>query len=46
MRLSQDRCVGSVPFMASGLGRILIGKRQAIFQSTQGTLGSSEAAKK
>src|ERR1700753_1138362 len=43
MRLSQDRCVGSAPFVASGLGRILIGKRQAIFQSTQGTLGSSES---
>src|ERR1700753_2935656 len=43
MRLSQDQCVGSVPFMASGLGCILIGKRQAIFQSTQGTLGSSES---
>src|SRR6201992_3797409 len=43
MRLSQERCVGSTPFVASGLGRILIGKRQAIFQSTQGTLGSSES---
>src|ERR1700753_4343260 len=43
MRLSQDRCVGSAPFAASGLGRILIGKRQAIFQLTQGTLGSSES---
>src|ERR1700753_1533248 len=43
MHLSQDWCVGSVPFVASGLGRILIGKRQAIFQSTQGTLGSSES---
>src|ERR1700753_3284057 len=43
MRLSQDRCVGSAPFVASGLGRILIEKRQAIFQSTQGTLGLSES---
>src|ERR1700759_3325126 len=43
MRLSQDRCVGSAPFVAHGLGRILIGKRQAIFQSTQGTLGSNES---
>src|SRR6201992_214362 len=41
MRLSQDRCVGNAPYVASGLGRILIGKLQAIFQSTQGTLGSS-----
>src|SRR6201992_1845281 len=43
MRLFLDRCVGSAPFVASGLGRILIRKRQAIFQSTQGTLGSSES---
>src|ERR1700753_4253550 len=43
MRLFLDQCVGSVPFVASGLGRILIGKRQAIFQSTQGTLGLSES---
>src|SRR6201992_1792791 len=43
MRLFQDRCVGSVPFMASGLGRILIGRLQAIFQSTQSTLGLSES---
>src|ERR1700755_776215 len=42
MRLFLDWCVGSAPFVASGLGRILIGKHQAIFQSTQGTLGSSE----
>src|ERR1700753_1355329 len=35
MRLSQDRCVGNTPFVASGLDRILIGKRQAIFLSTQ-----------
>src|ERR1700753_3160951 len=42
MRLFQDWCVGSVLFVASGLGRILIGRLQAIFQSTQGTLGSSE----
>src|ERR1700753_867335 len=42
MRLSQDRCVGSAPLVASGLSRILIGKRQAIFPSTQGILGSSE----
>src|ERR1700759_1351343 len=45
MRLFLDRCVGSAPFMASSLGRILIGKRQAIFQLTQGTLGSSESGK-
>ena len=43
MHLSQDRCVGSAPFMASGLGRILIGKCQAIFQSTQDILGSNES---
>src|SRR6201992_3304076 len=43
MYLSQDRCVGSAPFVANGLGRILIGKRQAIFQSTQGTLELSES---
>src|ERR1700753_1769635 len=43
MRLFLDRCVGSAPFMASGLGRILIGRLQAIFQSTQGTLGSNES---
>ena len=43
MRLFQDRCVGSAPFVASGLGRILIGGLQAIFQSTQSTLGSSES---
>jgi len=43
MRLFLDRCVGNAPYVASGLGRILIGKRQAIFQSTQGTLGSSES---
>src|ERR1700753_672273 len=43
MRLFQDRCVGSVPFMASVLGRMLIGRLQAIFQSTQSTLGSSES---
>src|SRR6201992_3513387 len=43
MRLSQDRCVGSAPLVASGLSRILIGKRQAIFPSTQGILGSSES---
>src|SRR6201992_156120 len=43
MCLSQDRCVGNAPFMASGVGRILIGRLQAIFQSTQGTLGSSES---
>src|ERR1700759_2955896 len=43
MRLFLDRCVGSAPFMASGLGRILIGKRQAIFQLIPGTLGSSES---
>src|ERR1700753_902824 len=43
MRLYLDRCVGNAPFVASGLGHILIGKRQAIFQSTQGTLGSSES---
>src|ERR1700753_1581316 len=43
MRLFRDWCVGNAPFVASGLGRILIGKRQAIFQLTQGTLGSSES---
>src|ERR1700753_3374667 len=43
MRLSQDRCVGNAPFAANGLGRILIGKCQAIFQSTQSILGSSES---
>src|ERR1700753_2768689 len=43
MRLSQDRCVGSAPFAANGLGRILIRKCQAIFPSTLGTLGSSES---
>src|ERR1700759_2165876 len=43
MRLSQDRCVGNAPFVANGLGRILIRKRQAIFLSTKGTLGSSES---
>src|SRR6201995_2687896 len=35
MRLFLDRCVGSAPFVASGLGRILIGRLQAIFMSTQ-----------
>src|ERR1700755_2325889 len=44
MRLFLDRCVGNAPFVASGLGCILIGKRQAIFQSTQGTLGSSKSS--
>ena len=43
MCLFQDRCVGSAPFVASGLGHILIGKRQAIFQSTQDILGLSES---
>src|SRR6201992_2426663 len=43
MRLSLDRCVGSAPFVASGLGRMLIGKRQAIFQLTLGTLESNES---
>ena len=43
MRLSQDRCVGSAPYVASGSGRILIGKYQAIFQSTQDTLESNES---
>src|SRR6201992_49970 len=43
MRLSQDWCVGNAPYVANGLGRILIGKRQSIFQSTQGILGSSES---
>src|SRR6201995_4868914 len=43
MRLSQDRCVGSAPYVASGLGHILIGRLQAIFQSTQDILGSSES---
>src|ERR1700753_864326 len=44
MHLFLDWCVGSAPFVASGLGRILIGKRQAIFQSIQGTLASSESS--
>ena len=35
MRLFLDRCVGSAPFMASCLGRILIGRLQAIFMLTQ-----------
>src|ERR1700753_2562796 len=35
MRLFLDRCVGSAPLVASGLGRILIGRLQAIFLSTQ-----------
>src|ERR1700759_410931 len=35
MRLFLDRCVGSAPFVASGLGRILIGRLQAIFMLTQ-----------
>src|ERR1700753_4494325 len=43
MRLSQDRCVGNAPFVASGLGRILIGKRQSIFPLTQDTSGLSES---
>src|ERR1700759_156767 len=43
VRLSQDRCVGSAPYVASGLGHILIGRLQAIFQSTQDILGSSES---
>src|ERR1700753_3900623 len=43
MRLSQDRCVGSAPFVASGSSRILIGKYQAIFPLTQDTLESSES---
>src|ERR1700753_4030520 len=42
MCLFLDWCMGSAPYVASGLGRILIGRLQAIFQSTQGTLGSSE----
>ena len=44
MRLFLDQCVGSAPFVANSLGRILIGKRQVIFQSTPGTSGSSENA--
>src|SRR6201992_2416192 len=43
MRLSQDQCVGNAPFAANGLGRILIEKRQAIFQSIPGILESSES---
>src|ERR1700753_777975 len=35
MRLFQDKCVGSAPYMASGFSRILIGRLQAIFLSTQ-----------
>src|SRR6201992_3544641 len=45
MRLSQDRCVGNAPFAVNGLGRILIGKCQAIFHSTRGILGASESGK-
>src|ERR1700753_4328446 len=37
MRLFLDRCMGSAPFMANSLGRILIGRLQAIFMSTQVT---------
>src|ERR1700753_1422189 len=44
MRLSLGQCVGNALFVASGLGHILIGKRQVIFQSTPGTSGSSENA--
>src|SRR6201992_488893 len=43
MRLFRDQCVGSAPYVASGLGHILIGKLQSIFQSTQGILASSES---
>src|SRR6201992_4114595 len=43
MRLFLDRCVGSALFVASGLGRILIGRHQAIFRSTHDTLGSSKS---
>src|SRR6201992_3240358 len=43
MRLFLDRCVGSAPLVASGSSRILIGKCQAIFQSTQDILGSNES---
>src|ERR1700759_3899996 len=43
MHLFLDRCVGNAPYAANGLGRILIGKCQAIFQSTLGTLGSNES---
>src|SRR6201992_3817181 len=35
--------MGSAPYVASGFDRILIGRLQAIFQSTQGTLASSES---
>ena len=35
MRLFLGRCVGNAPFVANGLGRILIGRLQAIFMSTQ-----------
>ena len=37
--------MGSAPFVASGLDRILIGRLQAIFPSTQGTLASSASVK-
>src|ERR1700755_1076544 len=43
MRLFLDRCVGNAPYVASSFNRILIGRLQAIFQLTQGTLGSSES---
>ena len=38
MRLFQDWCMGSVPYMASSFSFILIGRYQAIFLSTQATL--------
>src|SRR6201992_834638 len=43
MRLFLDRCMGSAPFVASGLGRIHITRLQVIFPSIQSTLGSSES---
>ena len=45
MRLFLGRCMGSALYMASGSDHILIGKLQALFQSTQDTLGSSESVK-
>src|ERR1700753_534216 len=42
MCLFRDQCMGNAPYVASCLDRILIGRLQAIFQSTQDILGSSE----
>ena len=37
--------MGNAPYVASGLDRILIGRLQAIFQSTQGISESSESVR-